>query len=210
MDIAAHTLWAGAGVAVLCRTRPLPLRTVAATLVMAALPDMAHLLPIVFWWWFGQGTFADVWAYVIAVSATEPPLPPRVQLLSHHLHCVMHSALVAGAATLLIGAVRRTLWIPLLGWWSHIVIDIFTHSAAYYPAPVLYPITEEGFDGIAWNTPWALALNYFALAAVGVWLVHTRRRGQSTLCAEILDPVLPSIEVEVRTARASARTSSSV
>jgi membrane-bound metal-dependent hydrolase YbcI (DUF457 family) len=50
--------------------------------------------------------------------------------------------------------VRRTLWIPLLGWWSHIVIDVFTHSADYYAVPVLYPFTERGFDGIAWITPW--------------------------------------------------------
>ncbi len=63
---------------------------------------------------------------------------------------------------------RHTLWIPLLGWRSHIVIDVFTHSADYYAAPVLYPITECGFNGIAWNTPWFMGLNYAVLAAVGL------------------------------------------
>jgi hypothetical protein len=62
------------------------------------------------------------------------------------------------------------LWAPLLGWWSHIVIDIFTHSADFYAAPVLYPITQRGFDGIAWNTPWFMVLNYVALACTGLWL----------------------------------------
>lgn len=171
MDIVAHTLWAGAGMAVLHRQRPIAPRTVAATLGLAAVPDVLHLLPIVFWWLFGNGTFAAVRAYAIAVPGQLPPLPPLVGLLSHHLHCVMHSVFVVGAVTLLLWMVRHSLWLPLLGWWSHIVIDVFTHSADYYPAPVLYPITERGFDGVAWNTPWSLAINYAALGAVGVWLV---------------------------------------
>ena len=41
----------------------------------------------------------------------------------------------------------------LAGWWLHIVIDVFTHSAEFYPAPVLYPITREGFDVI--QVPWS-------------------------------------------------------
>ncbi len=146
----------------------------AATVGLAALPDVLHLLPIVLWWVFGDGTFRVVQAYAVAMPGHEPALPPMVQLLSHHLHCVMHSAIVAAAVTLLLYAVRHTLWIPLLGWWSHIVIDVFTHSADYYAAPVLYPITERGFNGIAWNTPWFMGLNYAVLAAVGLWLVLSK------------------------------------
>ena len=86
----------------------------------------------------------------------------------------MHSAVVAGAVTLLLWTIRRSLWLPLLGWWSHIVIDVFTHSADYYPSPVLYPLTQRGFDGLAWNTPSFLVLNYLALCAVGGWLWRYR------------------------------------
>ena len=43
------------------------------------------------------------------------------------------------------------------------MIDVFTHSAEFYPAPVLYPFTQQGFDGVAWNTPWMLAANYTAI-----------------------------------------------
>jgi hypothetical protein len=88
---------------------------------------------------------------------------------------VFHSALVAAAATALLRAWLRRLWLPLLGWWSHIVIDVFTHSADFYPSPVFYPITYWGFDGIAWNTPGFMALNYAALLVVGVWLWRKRR-----------------------------------
>ena len=62
-------------------------------------------------------------------------------------------------------------------WWLHIVIDVFTHSVDFYPSPVLYPFTQRGFDGLAWNTPWFMLANYVALAGVGLWLLW-RRKGR--------------------------------
>ena len=179
MDIFAHTLWAGAGITLARRHWPIPPRTAASTVGLAALPDLMHLLPLAAWWVFGDGSADVLRAYAIAVPNQEPELPPLVALLSHHLHCIMHSALVVGAATLLLWTLLRSLWIPLVGWWSHIGIDVFTHSADFYPVPVLYPITERGFDGIAWNRPWMMALNYLALAAVGLWLFRHRARGMN-------------------------------
>jgi hypothetical protein len=140
------------------------------------LPDIPHLLPVIGWWLFSGGSFSTLRAVMIAVPGQEAVLPLLVTQWSWHLHCVMHSAVVAGAATLALWALRRWLWIPLLGWWSHIAIDVFTHSAAYYPAPVLYPFSQRGFDGLAWNTPWFLGLNYVVLAAVSMALWLSRRR----------------------------------
>ncbi len=176
MDIVAHTLWAAAGATVIHRRRPLTRSTVLVTLVLAALPDVVQLLPIASWGLFGDGSFDALRGYAVAVPGEEPVLPPLVGLLSHHLHCVMHSAPIAGLVALALWWVRGAFWIPLLGWWSHIVIDVFTHSADYYAAPVLYPFTERGFDGIAWNTPWFMTLNYVVLALTGLWLLLTRRR----------------------------------
>lgn len=174
MDILAHALWAGAGAELAGGRRPLKRQTVALIVALAALPDTLHLLPIAGWWLFGDGTFAALRAYAIAMPGQEPPLPVAVQLLSYHLHCIAHSAVAAAVATLLLWVVLRSLWLPLLGWWSHIVIDVFTHSADYYPVPVLYPITDRGFDWLAWNTPWFLVANYTALSLVGLWLVRLR------------------------------------
>ena len=179
MDILAHTLWAGAGVALARRRWPIATGTAAATVMLAALPDVVQLLPIVAWWLFGDGSWTALRAFAVALPGREPALPPLVTLLSHHLHCIMHSAIVATAVTLLLWLVRRSLWIPLLGWWSHIVIDVFTHSATFYPSPVLYPITQRGFDGIAWNTPWFMVLNYIALGASGLWLAFARRHSSA-------------------------------
>lgn len=161
------------------RRRPLCRSTAVATPVLAALPDVLHLVPLAGWWPLGDGSLAAVRSYAVAIPGQEPGLPPLVQLWSHHLHCVMHSAPVAALAALLVWAVRRPSWLPLLGWWPHIVIDVFTHSADYYAVPLLYPFTErglDGLDGIAWVTPWFMVLNYPALALAGTWLRLRRRR----------------------------------
>ena len=176
MDILAHALWAGAGVSLARRRWSLTSATVATTVILAALPDVPHILPIVGWWLGGDGTWATLRAYAIAVPGQEPAVPALVELWSHNLHCVMHSAVVAGLVTLVCGALLRTFWVPLLGWWSHIVIDVFTHSVEYYPVRVLYPLSERAFDGLAWNTPWFLALNYGVLAATWLWMRRTKGR----------------------------------
>ena len=175
MDILAHTLWAGTGVALLSRHVPIKRSVAAATIVLAAVPDVFQMLPVLGWWIFGSGTWDAVQAFAIAVPGQEPRMPALVALVSHHTHCMAHSALVAGAVTLVAWRLRPWLLVPLLGWWSHILIDVFTHSADYYASPVLYPITQRGFDGIAWNTPWFMVMNYSALALVVLYVAITAK-----------------------------------
>ena len=183
MDVVAHGLWAGVGVALLARRLSISPATAATTIGLAVLPDLLQMLPVIGWWWFGPGTAADARAFAVALPGHEPTLPAAVRLVSHHLHCSAHSALVAGVVTLLVWRWRGSLWVPLLGWWSHILIDVPTHSADYYASPVLYPITQRGFDGIAWNTPWFMVLNYAALCIAGLWLLARSRRRRRELAA---------------------------
>ena len=179
MDILAHGLWVGVGAGLVSRRLKLSGRTIALTVAMAVLPDLLQVVPMVAWAVFSPGGLELVSAYVHALPRFEPVLPPTVELLTFHLHCLMHSAVVAGAITLLVWVVLRSLWIPLLGWWSHIVIDVFTHSADFYPSPVLYPITQRGFDGLAWNTPWFMVVNYAALALACTWLALSHPKPQA-------------------------------
>ena len=176
MDILAHSLWAGVALTFAARRIAIRRRTAVATVALAVLPDIVQFVPLLPWVLAGDGTWAALRAFAIAVPGQEPALPPMVSLLSHHLHCTLHSVVLAAALTLLLWLLLRRFWIPLAGWWSHIVIDFFTHSADYYPVPVLYPFTYWGFDGLAWNTPWFLALNYAVLACCITALALTRRR----------------------------------
>ncbi|MBP6505053.1 MAG: zinc dependent phospholipase C family protein [Rhodoferax sp.] len=175
MDIIAHGLWAGAGAILAQRYNPIPRGTVLAIVAMAVLPDIPHLIPVVGWSLFGDGSAAAIRAYAMAVAGNAPAAPPDIDSWSHNLHCVMHSAVIAGLVTLLSWWRLRYLWLPLLGWWSHIVIDVFTHAVDYFPSPVLYPFTRKGFDGLAWTNPWFMVGNYTALVLVYGWLAWHRR-----------------------------------
>lgn len=115
-----------------------------------------------------------VYAFIAATPGNEPTIPPLVHFLSHHLHCVMHSAVVAAVVGLIAWRVRGALWVPLVGWWLHIALDIPTHSDDYYAVPFLYPFTYWGMDGVPWTTPWLLVLNYSMLAVVYWVLWRTR------------------------------------
>ena len=174
MDTLAHALWAGLGLVAARRHVPIAPRVALAAVGLAVLPDLAHLLPLL----AGGGGWRTLADYIGATPGAEPALAPRVAMLSHHLHCIGHSAVIAGAVTLAAWRWRRAWMIPLAGWWSHIVIDVFTHSADFYPSPVLYPLTMRGFHGVAWNEPWFMALNYVALGACAIWLVASRRRNR--------------------------------
>jgi hypothetical protein len=174
VDIVAHGLWAAAGMAALSRVRPVSRAEAAGAVAMAALPDLAQLLPLVAAVLAGHSGPEVLWAYAKALPGLEPDLPPWVDAAAHHLHCVLHSAVIAAGVTALAWAATKRFWWPLAGWWSHVVLDIFTHSAEFYPSPVLYPFTQRGFDGVAWNTPGFMAVNYAALAAAALALWFTR------------------------------------
>ena len=179
MDIVAHALWAGVGMVALSRRHRAERHSVGWTMALATLPDVVHTLPVAAWA-LGRGAPADWLAYATALPGGEPAFPAAVALWSHHLHCSFHSALVAAVVTALLWVALRRIWLPLLGWWSHILIDVFTHSADFYPSPVFYPVTYWGFDGVAWNTPWFTTLNYAALLGLGWWLWVTRQKDRAS------------------------------
>lgn len=169
MDLAAHGLWVGAAALWAVRQRGLSRRTAGLAVGMALLPDLVQLLPLLVWAPFGADGWATLQRYVLAAPNQGPPMAPWLDAATHHLHCVMHSAVVLGLVSLLWWAWRGRLWLPLLGWWAHVLIDVFTHSADFYPSPVLYPLSDWTFDGVAWNHPAFMGLNYLALA-VAWWL----------------------------------------
>jgi hypothetical protein len=179
MDVIAHGLWVGIGLAAVARKRPICRRIAIATVVMAVAPDLLQLLPVLAAAISAKGGFKLLVDYASALPGFEPELPSWVATLTHHLHCVMHSAIVAAAISLLAFVGRRTWCLPLVGWWSHIVIDVFTHSNDFYPAPVLYPFTYRGLDGIAWNQPWFMAANYLAMGVAVLLLLRRRRQSHS-------------------------------
>ena len=65
------------------------------TVAAAVAPDLPHLFPIMAWAIFGDGSMQALGSYAIALPGAEPAVPPVIDTLSHTLHCVTHSAIVA-------------------------------------------------------------------------------------------------------------------
>lgn len=175
MDILAHGLWAWAGGEMLRRRHRITTRTLVAGVGFALAPDLLQMLPVLAGVLLGQVSLGELYAYATANPGQEPILQYWVSEPAHHAHCAFHSVLVAGLVSMAAWWYRPAWLYPLLGWWLHIATDIPTHSAEYYAVPLFYPITERGFDGFAWTSPWFIALNYTAITGVAMWLYATRR-----------------------------------
>jgi hypothetical protein len=181
MDILAHALWAGAGGRLLERRGFVGSKTLWWMVALAVAPDIVPMLPVAGYALVNPRSLQFVIAYITATPGTEPALPPAVSEWTHHLHCTMHSVVVLSLLTALLWFMLRRFPIVLLGWWSHVLLDIPTHSADYYGVPLLYPISDRAFDGIAWTEPWLLAVNYTALVLVYLWLYRrSDRREQNS------------------------------
>ena len=152
----------------------------AATVAVGVAPDIVSLLPMSVWSLFQPVPLELMREYIAATPGTEPAIPAMVGLLSHHAHCVTHSAVIAAAVGLLVWWKRPLLMPALVGWWLHIALDIPTHSNDYYAVPFLYPLTYRGVDGVAWTTPWVLATNYVALGLTYLALFLSRPRTVSS------------------------------
>jgi len=174
MDIVSHALWAGAGAEVLGHKVPMDRKARWQIVALAAAPDIVPLLPLIAWALAGTAPLALIYSYIVATPASEPSLPPLLTAFIHHLHCTMHSAIVVAGITIVAWVVNRAFPLVLLGWWSHVLLDIPTHSADYYKVSALYPFADIGFDGVAWTDPGFLAINYSLLALVYLLLTRSR------------------------------------
>lgn len=175
MDIVSHALWGAAAGEHLRRKGLIDARGVAVTAALAAAADLVSFVPAFAWSLGEPQPLAAMWAYIAATPGHEP-IPAALNTLSHNLHCVTHSLVIAAAVTLVAWRARPR-WLPLLaGWWLHIVMDIPTHSSDYYAVPVFYPLSDWAVNGVAWTTPWVMALNCAALAVVFIALFVSRPR----------------------------------
>ncbi len=79
---------------------------------------------------------------------------------------ITHSFVTLGVMLLLYYAwKRRWAWPLLIGWASHILLDMFTHVGVYANQP-LYPLSSLTIYGRNWSDPWIFFSNWVALALV--------------------------------------------
>ena len=165
MDILSHGLWGG--IAFGRRNRP----SFWLAFLLGLAPDLLS---------FGILYFA------VSIGMAERPdfshgTPPESSIPQyvHHLYNVTHSLVVFLVAFLLVWGIRkRPLW-ELGAWGLHLLVDVPTHSRAFFPTPILWPLLSWKFDGWQWLTPAILIPNYVLLALCYAWVMARRVKARN-------------------------------
>lgn len=105
-----------------------------------------------------------------------PPDPSAIPAHVFSLYNATHSLAIFAAIFLFLWAYfKKPVW-ESLAWGLHILIDIPTHSYAFFPTPFLWPLFDLKFNGQSWSEPWIFFPNVIALAFVYAWFYFSKRR----------------------------------
>jgi len=112
------------------------------------------------------GAFPDLFAFTIPFvmmvfaggmfTRHRPNFPEYISTLYNISHSLIICALVFG----IIYAFRKKLYIWMIGWPLHILMDIPTHEKEFFPTLFLYPFSNFVVDGIRWSNPYIFFTNW--------------------------------------------------
>lgn len=125
---------------------------------------------------FAAGMAPDLFSFgVLYVAATfglspKPDFshgtPPEstIPQYVHHLYNYTHSFVIFLTVFFLVWLfLKRPVW-ELGAWGLHVLADVPLHSYAFFPTPVLWPLSDWKFDGWQWMTPTILIPNFALLS----------------------------------------------
>ena len=147
MDIISHALWAN----LIFKESPIAQRS--AVIIFSVMPDFVSFSLITVKKFFSR-----------TMSFKRPTLaviPTQVFKLYNTTH-----SLIIWLSVFLILKIMGLSWLTLafMGWGLHILLDVFTHTARYFPTPIFWPFSKFHFSGISWSNKWFMAFNYGVLA----------------------------------------------
>lgn len=142
-----------------------------------------------FWLSFIFGILPDLIAFggyflMVFLRLTPPPNfgmgahPPVTDLpeIVYSLYDFSHSLIIFALIFFVLWLIfRRPVW-ESLAWPTHIVFDIFTHSADFFPTPFLWPVSNFQFSGINWSAPIIFIPNVSLLIILYIWFFVWKRR----------------------------------
>lgn len=179
MDILSHGLWAGAAAKAINSKKKEPLRVWLAIL-FGVFPDVfAFTVSFVYLGWLRLT--GDALPFIIRPGEMEPPIRNQHPLLqlTHSLYNLSHSLFIFFIVFGLVAwYFRRPIW-EMGGWLIHILIDIPSHSYAFFPTPFLWPLSDFRVNGIPWSTPAFFWTNIALLFGVYflLWIFFRKKVG---------------------------------
>jgi hypothetical protein len=108
--------------------------------------------------------------YVGTTNASDIPV------YVHQLYNVTHSLFVASFIICFVWFVQGKFMIEMLAWPLHILVDIPTHSAKFFPTPFLWPVSNFYVDGISWGSPYIFFPNLIILAVLYTWSYYSHKK----------------------------------
>jgi hypothetical protein len=99
-------------------------------------------------------------------------IPQFVSTFYDYTHSLVIFALVFG----LVWLIRRRPWWIMAGWGLHILVDIPTHSSAFFPTPFLFPLSNFHIDGHPWSSPEIFLPNVILLVMLYTWFYVVKPR----------------------------------
>ncbi|MEK7460384.1 MAG: hypothetical protein AAB628_02445 [Patescibacteria group bacterium] len=179
MDIFAHGLWAAAAAKGLNKGQRKRRINVWAMALWGMFPDLlAFAIPFI---WIvgsvalGTHSFAEFSPGHAPVSEPAGSDTLWIFQFSHAFYNVGHSLIIFTIVFFGVWAYFKQARLELLGWLLHILMDVPTHTYAFFPTPVFWPLFDWKFDGFAWGTPWFMVLNYSLLLLVFALLAMKHR-----------------------------------
>ena len=176
MDIFSHGLWAGAAAKAANKKRE-PKLNFWQAVGWGVFPDLFAFAPgfIGLLWLVatGQMSFSE-WPGRHGMGEPTAGNDTAAFQLAGQLYNFSHSLIVFALMFALAWfLMRRPVW-EMGGWLLHVIMDIPTHSYAFFPTPVFWPLFGWKFNGFSWATPWFLILDYSLLILV-YWLLRKKR-----------------------------------
>jgi hypothetical protein len=174
MDVLAHGLWTNIMYKVIPKTRN-DRKTTYWGIAFGVLPDLASFTPV-FIFAFYEAIFKGRQLFAGPPTNDNPMFQYAVESYNF-----THSFVIWLAVTVLVWLiVRKFPWI-LLGWVLHIVIDIFSHTEAFFATPFLFPISGFKISAVSWAHPIFMTINYGLLIILYVFFIPRITKRPSNL-----------------------------
>lgn len=167
MDIFSHGLWAAAAAKGVNQAQDKRRLNVWAAALWGVFPDLfAFSIPFIWLMWSlasGDTSFANFHGGRPPIDEPTGSNGVWVFQLSHALYNVSHSLIIFSVVFFGVWAYFKQARLELIGWLLHIIADVPTHTYAFFPTPVFWPLLDWKFNGFSWGQPWFLLLDYSLL-----------------------------------------------
>ncbi len=106
-----------------------------------------------------------------------PPDPTTIPNFVHSVYNATHSLIIYALFFGLLWWLGKKSFAKLtLAWPLHILVDIPTHSAEFFPTPFLWPVSDFFIDGISWARPIIFIPNVIIILAIYIyWYIKNKR-----------------------------------